>query len=36
LTPTNGDPVDERMVRYLIETNKPAHTVYRLEMREHG
>ena len=33
LTPANGQPVDERMVRHLIETNKPAHTVYRLEVR---
>ena len=33
LTPPNGQPVDEGMVRHLIETNKPAHTVYRLEVK---
>jgi hypothetical protein len=25
--------IDEGMVRHLIDTNKPAHTVYSLEIR---
>lgn len=33
LTPPAGQPVDEQMVRALIEANKPAQTVYRLEMK---
>lgn len=33
LTPANGQPVDEGMVKRLIETNKPAHTVYRLKVK---
>jgi phage tail-like protein len=32
LTPAPGKPIDEQMARYLIDTNKPAHTVYRLEI----
>jgi len=32
LTPPAQQKVDEHMVRYLIEANKPAHTVYRLEI----
>ena len=27
-----GQEVDEQMVRHLIDTNKPAHTVYKLEI----
>jgi hypothetical protein len=30
--PDPSRPVDEQMVRHLIETNKPAHTVYHLEI----
>jgi phage tail-like protein len=33
LTPAEGQSVDEQMVRHLVETNKPAHTVYQLEIR---
>jgi phage tail-like protein len=33
LTPENGGLVDEGMVRHLIEANKPAHAVYRLEVK---
>ncbi len=33
LTPAAGQSVDEQMVRYLIEANKPAQTVYRLEIQ---
>lgn len=33
LTPPSGLAVDEQMVRHLIETNKPAHTLYMLEIR---
>jgi phage tail-like protein len=33
LIPGEGQAVDEQMVRHLIETNKPAQTVYRLEIR---
>jgi len=29
---TNGKPVDERMVQSIIEFNRPAHTVYTLEI----
>ena len=32
LVPDPSRPVDEQMVRHLIETNKPAHTVYQLEI----
>jgi len=32
LTPQDGSDVDEAMIRHLIEVNKPAHTVYRLEI----
>ncbi len=32
LTPTAGQEVDEQMVRHLIEINKPAHTVYTLQI----
>ena len=31
LRPKDGQQVDEAMVRHLIETNKPTHTVYKLE-----
>lgn len=34
--PVGGQKVDEQMVRYLIEANKPAHTVYRLELKSKG
>jgi phage tail-like protein len=30
---TQGQEIDEGMVRHLIDTNKPAHTVYSLEIR---
>jgi len=33
LQPRDSQPVDEQMVRHLIETNKPAHTVYNLEIQ---
>jgi len=32
LKPKDAQPVDESMVRHLIEVNKPAHTVYKLEV----
>jgi phage tail-like protein len=32
LTAADGQEVDEGMVRHLIESNKPVHTVYRLEI----
>jgi phage tail-like protein len=32
LTLAQDETVDEHMVRHLIETNKPAHTVYKLEI----
>ena len=34
LTLCDGRQVDELMVRHLIETNKPAHTVYKLAIRK--
>ncbi|MBL7200023.1 MAG: FHA domain-containing protein [Anaerolineae bacterium] len=33
LQPGGDQHVDEQMVRHLIETNKPAHTVYSLQIR---
>ncbi|MBN1934499.1 MAG: phage tail protein I [Anaerolineae bacterium] len=33
LVPAGGQVIDEQMVRYLIEANKPAQTVYRLEVK---
>ena len=33
LAPRSGVTVDEQMVRHVIESNKPAHTVYRLEIQ---
>jgi hypothetical protein len=36
LRPAPDQPVDEQMVRYLIDTNKPAHTVYQLEISAPG
>jgi len=33
LTPGDARNVDEQMVRNIIEANKPAHTVYRLEVK---
>jgi phage tail-like protein len=34
LTLCEGAEVDEQMVRHLIDTNKPAHTVYKLKMKK--
>lgn len=36
VTPAEGTSVDEQMVRYLIDTYKPAHTVYRLQIQDHS
>jgi len=33
ITPPKGKNVDEQMVRHLIDTNKPAHTVYKLQIK---
>ncbi len=33
LTPPKGQTVDESMVRHLIDTNKPTHTVYELQIK---
>ena len=33
LTPGDGQQVDEQMVRNIVESNKPAHTVYRLDIK---
>jgi phage tail-like protein len=33
LTPGDARSVDEQMVRNIVEANKPAHTVYRLEIK---
>lgn len=35
IVPGADQKVDEQMVRHLIDTNKPAHTVYRLEIAGH-
>jgi hypothetical protein len=32
LLPQEGQHLDQEMIRYLIETNKPAHTVYTLQI----
>jgi phage tail-like protein len=32
LSPQKGQEIDEGMIRYLVETNKPAHTVYTLQI----
>jgi phage tail-like protein len=33
ITPPKGKDVDEQMIRHLIDTNKPAHTVYKLQIK---
>jgi phage tail-like protein len=34
ITLPKGKDVDEQMVRHLIDTNKPAHTVYKLQIKK--
>jgi phage tail-like protein len=36
LSPQGSQEIDKAMIRYLIETNKPAHTVYALQIESPG